>query len=157
MTGRERPGALVIGLGNELRGDDGAGVDVVRRLQGEVDSTEVELVEMQGEPIGLLHEWAGRRLVVLVDTMQSGTPPGTIRRFDAVAEPLPRVPRSFSSTHALGLGDVIEVARTLGLLPARLTVYGVEGRTFEAGAPLSDEVGAAIPRVTALVREESQR
>jgi len=157
VTGRERPGALVIGLGNELRGDDRAGIDVVRRLHTEVDSTEVELLEMQGEPIGLLDQWGGRRVVVLADTMQSGTAPGTIRRFDAVAQPLPRVPRSFSSTHALGLGDVIELARTLDLLPARLTVFAVEGRSFEAGALLSDEVGAAIPRVTAMVREESLR
>lgn len=153
----ERRAALVVGLGNDLRGDDRVGIDVVRRLHAEVDTTEVELLEMQSEPIGLLEQWRSRRVVVLVDTMRSGAPPGTIRRFDAVAEPLSRVPRSLSSTHALDLGDVIELARTLGLLPARLTVYAVEGRSFEAGSPLSDEVDAAIPRVAAMIREESLR
>lgn len=157
LTKRDRQGALVVGLGNELRGDDRVGIDVVRSLHAEVESSDVELVEMQGEPIGLLERWESRRVVVLVDTMRSGAPPGTIRRFDATAEPLPQVPRSFSSTHALGLRDVIELARTLGRLPARLTVYAVEGRSFEAGSPLSDEVGAAIPRVAAMIREESVR
>jgi hydrogenase maturation protease len=157
VTERDRRDALVIGLGNELRGDDRVGFDVVRRLLTKVDSTEVELLEMHGEPTGLLERWVSRRAVVLVDAMHSGAPPGTIRRFDAVAEPLLQVPRSFSSTHALSLGDVIELARTLAVLPARLTVYAVEGRSFEAGSLMSDEVGAAISRVVMMICEEILR
>ena len=47
--------------------------------------------------------------------------------------------RSFgaSSTHALGLADAVELARSLGRLPQRVVVYGIEGAAFEFGNGLS--------------------
>ena len=43
-----------------------------------------------------------------------------------------------SSTHAVGIGEAIELARTLDRLPGRLIVYAVEGHRFDAGLGLSD-------------------
>jgi hydrogenase maturation protease len=64
-------------------------------------------------------------------------------RFDATEGPLPPFV-SATSTHALGLGDAIELARTLGRLPSRLIVYAIEGARFGAGDALTPAVAAAV-------------
>jgi len=149
---------LVVGLGNELRGDDGAGIEVARRVRERSRPTEVEVRELPGDPTALLDAWEGHEAVVAVDTMRSGAPPGTIRRLDASREPLPTDLCGSTSTHAVGLGEAIELARALGRLPASLVVYAVEGRRFDAGAGLSAKVESAVSTLTtAVLREASER
>ena len=81
---------------------------------------------------------------MIVDTARSGAAPGVIDRIDATERPLPAALRSSTSSHAVGVGEAIELVRALGRLPSRLVVYAVEGRSFEAGAPLSPDVAAVI-------------
>jgi hydrogenase maturation protease len=146
---------LVVGIGNAMRGDDAAGLEVVRRLCERESVPGVAVRTLEGEGIGLLDLWEGVRAVVLVDSVRSGAAPGTVRRLDAGAEPLPAELRSSSSTHAVGVAEAIEVARALGRLPRRLVLYGVEGDRFDAGAALSSPVAAAIDAVVARVLEEA--
>jgi len=148
---------LVIGLGNELRGDDGAGIEVARRLRGLAAEAGIDVRAQQGEPAGLIDAWSGRKAVVVVDTMRSGAEPGTICRFDASCEPLPAQLRGSSSTHALSLAEAIELARALEQLPPRAVVFAIEGQRFETGAALSDEVRAAIPKVAGMVLDAARR
>ncbi|WP_457653546.1 hydrogenase maturation protease [Rhodocaloribacter sp.] len=139
--------ALVIGVGNAMRGDDGAGLAVARALAARVPPG-VRVMEASGEGAALMDAWRGAGTVLLVDAARSGAPPGTIHRFDAVKEPMPA--RFFHySTHAFSVAEAVELARVLGALPPRLLVYGIEGRTFEAGAALSSEVARAVADVTA--------
>ena len=67
--------------------------------------------------------------------------------------PLPE-PRSPTSTHTLGLGAAIELARALKQLPARCIVYAVEGAVFDAGSALSLPVAAAVRRLAARINAE---
>ena len=144
---------LVIGIGNRLRGDDSASGEVVRRLHERGAQAGIEVGEQLCEPDDLLEVLQGRDAVVLVDTMRSGDPPGTIRRFDVSSEPLPARLRGSVSTHAFGLHDAIELARALHRLPRCVIVFAVEGRHFEAGATLSGEVEAAVaPLACAVLR-----
>lgn len=147
---------LVIGVGNELRHDDAAGIQVVRRLRERGPEPELALCELQGEPTRLLDAWRDSASVVLVDTMRSGAPAGTIRRIDASRAPLsaPQLGRGASSSHAVGLAETIELARALDRLPSRVIVYAIEGRRFEAGSGLSKEVRAGLPRIVELVLGE---
>jgi len=147
---------LVIGLGNELRADDGAGIAVARRLRRGPLPDEVEVREEHGEPIGLLDRWEGRDAVLIVDTMRSGAPPGTIRRLDVTDGPLPRAAQETGSTHAIALGEAIELARALGRLPPRVVVHAVEGRLFEIGREPSAEVQAIIPALAAAVLRDAR-
>ncbi len=135
---------LVIGLGNELRHDDAAGLEIVRPLRDRAEEAGIDVHEQEGETLGLLELWEGADAVVLVDAISSGAAPGTIRRIDGSVEPIPTHFRSSSSTHAVGVSDAIELARTLGRLPARVVVFGIEGRCFDAGSGLSEDVRAAI-------------
>jgi hydrogenase maturation protease len=145
---------LVIGVGNGLRGDDGAGLEVVRRLAALDCSGAARVTVHEGEGLGLLNLWEGADAVVLVDTVRSGAPAGTIHRIDATSEPLPSTVRH-STSHAVGPADAIELGRALGVLPTRVVVYGVEGANFTTGAVLSHDVAAAIDRLAAAVRDEA--
>jgi hydrogenase maturation protease len=135
---------LVIGIGNALRHDDGAGPLLARRLCSRAAASGIAVRELEGETLTLLDMWAGARAVVLIDATRSGAAPGTIHRFDASSRPLPSALRGSSSTHAVGVAEAIELARALGTLPGCVLVLAVEGRRFDAGSGLSREVEAAL-------------
>ena len=133
---------LIIGVGNEYRCDDGAGLIVARRLKQQTRD-DVTVLEQSGEGAALMEAWKGVDTVVLIDAVNSGAKAGTIHRLDARAQPIPRKFFRYS-THAFSVGEAIELARTLGELPDHLIVFGVEGKTFKAGNGLSGEVEIAV-------------
>src|SRR5579883_3040772 len=98
----------VLGLGNPTRGDDAAGARVVRLLQG----LGIEARVLQREPLELLEVWRPEDDVVVIDTVLSGAPCGTIQTWNRASLALPG-PAS-ASTHSLGLAETIELARALG-------------------------------------------
>jgi hydrogenase maturation protease len=138
-------GTLIIGLGNQYRRDDAAGLVAARRLK-EAAPAHVRVLEESGEGTALMESWQGADSVILIDALDSGAKPGTVRRLDAHREPIPTGFFHYS-THAFGVAEAIELARVLGQLPPRLIVYGIEGRTFEAGLGLSPEVEKAAQEV----------
>jgi hydrogenase maturation protease len=82
-------------------------------------------------------------MVIVVDAAAPLGRSGRIHRLDLTARPLP-AGFSCSSTHALGLAEAVELARSLGRLPRRLIAYVVEGERFDVGAPLSPAVANAV-------------
>jgi len=143
---------LVIGVGNVERGDDAAGrrvADIL--LRRGVRGTDV--VGATGEGTALYWLWRGYRLVYLVDAAASGAPPGTIHRHDATMAPLPTRFRS-SSSHAFGVAEAVELARSLGELPPRMTIYAIEGREFRLGAYPTEEVLRACEEVADRISAE---
>jgi hydrogenase maturation protease len=133
---------ILIGVGNGWRGDDGAGLAVARRVR-ELAPDGIEVREVEGDATALVDAWSGAEHVVVLDAAQSGAAPGTVQRFDARAQPLP-VRSLRSSTHAFGVSDAVELARSLGRLPDRLEVYAIEGASFVAGDRLSPSVERAV-------------
>lgn len=131
---------LVIGIGNPGRGDDAAGLEVARRLRT------VPARERLGAGFDMIDEWEGADDVILVDAARSGAPAGTIHRFDATRVRLPATVFA-TSTHSMGVAQVVEVARALGLLPPRLWVYGIEATDFALGAGISAAVAASVQRL----------
>ncbi len=148
---------MVIALGNALRHDDAAGLAVMRKLRARPSLAGVALCEHEGETLALLDLWAGAGAVVLIDAASSGAQAGTIHRFDASFEPIPAWARDRASTHAVDLGEAIELARALGRLPARTIVYALEGQRFDAGSGLSEDVQAAIAVLADTVLDEVRR
>jgi hydrogenase maturation protease len=130
---------IVIGLGNEFRHDDAAGLVAARRLRERGMAAE----EHEGDLVTLIDRWKGADGVILIDAISSGAAPGTLHRLDVSASPFPRELFK-SSTHALGLTEAVELSRTLGTLPARVLVFGVEAGDFTAGVGLSEEVERAL-------------
>ncbi len=142
---------LVIGIGNHDRGDDAVGLAVAERIRAAAPLG-VEIIMLDGDQLGLLDAWANAAEVYVIDAVCSGSPPGTVFRFDA-ARPLP-ARFSHRGTHTFSLADVVELARALGTLPPHLTGYGIEGHRFDMGDPLSPETSKAVEIVAErLLRE----
>ncbi len=134
---------MVIGVGNAFRGDDAAGLEVASRL-GERVGEGVRVVECEGEPSRLLDAWEGAEEAIVVDAVSSGAAPGTLHHHDALAGPLPVALFQAASTHAVGVGEAVELGRALERLPARLEIYGIEGARFGLGEEMSPEVAGAV-------------
>jgi hydrogenase maturation protease len=149
---------LVIGVGNPNRGDDGLGLEAAQRLRA-IGLDGASILESGGDAAGLMAAWQGFERVILLDAASNGGVPGEVRRLDASREPLP-VSLLHASSHALGVAEAVELARSLGSLPAAVIVYAVEAGGFEAGAPLSREAKAgvceAVARVLGELRDEAE-
>lgn len=145
--------SLVIGIGNAFRQDDGVGLLLAGRL-GALQLPGVDVVTHHGEGTGLMSLWRGRDCVVAIDAVSSGQPAGTLFVIDATNESIPSEWHLFSS-HAFGLGEAVEMARSLGELPNKLWIVGIEGRNFSPGQELSPEVAGnlaqALEKVTGLI------
>lgn len=144
---------LVIGLGNDYRGDDGVGLYVARKLQ-DLNLPQTLILESTGDAADLLDLWKPGTPAILVDAVFSWSEPGTIFRFEAHSEPLPPKFLASSSSHAWGLAEAIELARALKQLPPRLIVYGIEGQSFEVGLGLSRLVKRAAREVVTQVERD---
>jgi hydrogenase maturation protease len=142
----------VVCVGNPWRSDDAAGLAVARLLQGTLPA-DVELLVREGEPTALIEDWDGTATLWLVDAVSSGAEPGTLHRLEASAQELP--PGLFRrSTHHVGLGEAVVLARALGRLPEQTVLYGIEGGSFEIGDRLTPAVAAAVERAADAVRTE---
>lgn len=142
----------LIGVGNRFRSDDAAGIEVAARLQT-TRPPGIRVLEEEGEPGSLIRSFELMTEVLIVDAVSTGGKPGDLYRFDATHEPLPA--ETFrSSTHALGIGDAIELARELDKLPHRIAVYGIEGESFDAGEGLTPAVEATVSALVAELHAE---
>lgn len=134
--------ALVIGLGNPDRGDDAVGVRIARHVAAE--RLDVLTLEFD-DPSEALDAWTADDTVIVADAISSGGSPGDIHVIDVAAEKLPGGNWSAGGTHALGLAAIVELARSLDLMPRTFVVVGVEASRFDQGVPMSEAVAAAVP------------
>lgn len=144
--------ALVIGIGNPYRGDDGAGLAVAAQIRAAA-LPGVRVRELEGDLVSLIDAWEGARLVYLADAVSSGGSPGTVHRLDS-SSGLPPGPFRHRGTHTFSLADVIELGRALGRLPRRVIAYGIEGASFEAGTTLSPQAARGAAEAVKRLRDE---
>jgi hydrogenase maturation protease len=153
---------LVAGIGNIFLGDDGFGVEVVRRLAGRELPEGVEVVDFGIRGLDLAY--ALQRdydLVVFVDATPRGREPGTVYLLEPESEDDGEV---VLDTHGMDPVRVIKFARTLGPTPARTFVVGCEPQTIISGEDyeemlmeLSEPVRAAVDEAADLVASLVQR
>jgi hydrogenase maturation protease len=120
----------------------------------------VEVVEHNGEPAGLLDLWEGAHLAIVVDAVRpSGDGPGGFHRVEVEVDAgLPRLGAARAvSSHGVGPGDVVELARALNRLPERLVLYGIEGTDFSPGIGCSPELEPSLVAVADRILEEVTR
>jgi hydrogenase maturation protease len=144
--------ALVIGIGNEFRSDDGLGVLAAREIRRRA-LPGVRVIEESGEGTSLLESWQGYPYVVLIDAVSSGASAGEVHRIDCIASPVPRT-LFRGSSHAFGVADAVALGRNLGTLPGVLLLYGIEGCRFDTGTGLSDNVIRSMPQLLGLIEAD---
>lgn len=116
---------IIIGLGNPILSDDSVGVHAARSLNNVQKVREVaEVREVYAGGLRLLDVLAGYERAIIIDAMQTGAEPGTVRKF-SLAD-LPRT-RNLASTHDADLPTALEAGRKLGMeLPGEIVVFGIE-------------------------------
>ncbi len=138
----------VICCGNPERGDDGVGVLVAKRLR----DFGIEAETRTGEALELIEAWSGANDVIVVDAVVTGAPVGAVQRLEGRQVTVPcSLP---GSTHGFSVAEAFELARTLGRLPERLRLYGIEGQWFELGTEVSPQVRRAVEEVARQIAAE---
>ena len=153
-TAAPRGGPLVVGLGSPDQGDDAVGLEVARAVEA-LGLPEVHTA-VHEDPTALMHLWEGFDVVVVVDAVMTGRPPGAITVIEVGAGRPQLPPEAWAATgrggtHAFGLATAVELARVLGRLPGRVTVVGGEAAAFAPGTALSPEVAASVDDAVAIV------
>ena len=150
--GGARPKILVAAVGNPDRGDDGVGPVVAQRLSGKLPAG-ARVVVRSGDLMSLIEDWAGVDAVICVDAAAQRGAPGRVYRIDLTEEALPPE-LSFTSSHAFGLAEAIQLARVLELAPKQIVVYAIEGACFDTGAPFAPAVLSAATEVADCIAGE---
>lgn len=144
-------GALVLGIGNLLMGDEGVGVRVVEAIERARWRPEgVTLVDGGTGGFHLLEYLQEFAPIVMIDATLDGQPAGTI----SVLRPkyASDFPRALTA-HDIGLRDLVETAALLGSLPPITLVTVSIAEIQSMVTTLTPAVAAAIPAAAALVRE----
>ena len=134
------PRVAVMGVGNELKGDDALGVRVARALGPRARASERVLVIEAGlapENFCSLLRRFKPDLIILVDAVQMSQRPGTVRALD-----LNSAARSGLSTHNASLHTLVDYLQVE--LGCEFLVLGVQAAEFAFEAPLSPPVEASV-------------
>lgn len=149
---------LIAGFGNELRGDDGFGVAVLRRLEREDLGHGVELQEVGTGGIRLAQQLLdGYDRLIVIDAMRRGDTPGhvSVLEVESVARP------AEIDMHLAVPERALALAQALGALPRRVFLVGCEPEqvdelTTELTPRVRAAVDAAVRQVRRLLRRENE-
>jgi hydrogenase maturation protease len=142
---------LVAGIGNVFLGDDGFGPEVARRLAAVPLPDDVAVLDVGIRALHLAFALLDApRLLVLVDAVSRGEPPGTL--FLIEPRPSQHPTDSVPDAHGMTLDTVLAAVRNLGgeLPPTRLV--GCEPAFVGERMGLSPAVEEALPRAVEMVR-----
>jgi hydrogenase maturation protease len=153
---------LVAGVGNVFLGDDGFGVEVVRRLAGRGLPEGVEVVDFGIRGMDLAYALQDEYdVVIFVDAIPRGEKPGTVYLLEPEIEDDGEVALD---THGMDPVKVIKLSRALGARPTRTLVVGCEPQVVVSGEAydemlmeLSEPVRAAVEEAVKLVESVVER
>ena len=151
----------MIGIGQTLRGDDGAGIVAVKRWEGLYPHTatragvSVQYAELPG--LALLDMLDGFDAAIIVDAVESAARAGTIYRLGM--DELAAFGVAAKSAHGWGVAETLQLGRQLGTLPPelRIRLVGIAARQMVTGEPLSAEVEKALPAACEAIEAEVQQ
>lgn len=143
---------LVLGIGNLLMGDEGAGVHALRHLEAETLPPHVELLDGGTGGFHLLSCFDNFDNIIMIDATLDGRPPGTVNVLQPrFASDFPRV----LSAHDIGLRDLIESATLLGTLPKiiliTISIADAESMTTRLSPRVQQSITEVVPKVKAIV------
>ena len=146
-----KPRVLVAGVGNDLLGDDGFGIAVVRRFSEEGAPEEVEVFESGIAGIRMVQELMdGYEALVIVDATDRGEEPGTVYLLEVEVPDLEELTEEgrqefLGDTHLTVPSKALTLARAIEVLPPQVYILGCQPKECELGIGLSEPVerGAA--------------
>jgi len=137
---------LVLGLGNTLLGDEGAGVYAVRALQEQyTERADVEFLDGGTLSFTLAGPIEDADNLIVIDATQMQASPGTVRVFENDDMDRFLGSQRKSSVHEVSLIDLMAIARLVEALPARRALIGVQPEYLDWADTPTEAVARAIP------------
>ena len=142
---------LVIGYGNPLRGDDGAGFEAAERLRGTIADPDVEVLAVHQLMPELMEPASAARRVIFIDAA-TGSEPGEIRERPVEAT----APSNASFTHHLTPESLLAGARALYGRAPEAWLISIGGADFSCTMELSETVSQRIDTLIAAVERRAK-
>jgi hydrogenase maturation protease len=138
---------LILGLGNLLLGDEGVGVHAARALTAGGLPAGVAALDAGTALLDALPDLEAADLLIVIDAMRGGGPPGTVYRLEEAA-----LARNgcIASLHGFDLPRVLALTRRRST--PRLVVFGVEPGLIDWSLELSPRVAGSLPALLSAVR-----
>ncbi|MEN6584764.1 MAG: HyaD/HybD family hydrogenase maturation endopeptidase [Sulfuricella sp.] len=145
---------MVLGIGNTLLQDEGAGVHAMHRLQLEsADLTGIEFVDGGTLSFTLAGPIGDVDCLLVIDAAELGGPPGTVEVFrDAEMDRFLGANRK-CSVHEVGLLDLLAITHLTDKLPPQRALIGIQPAVLDWGEVPSAAVAQALPLACATARE----
>jgi hydrogenase maturation protease len=143
---------LIIGVGNILCRDDGAGVHVAQHLMRVRAGADERIEILDGGTAGpdLLSHMRGRRRIIIVDATDGGHAPGEVRLLRSSEC---QGNRARFSAHGAGVGDCLNALNLMGESP-EVFIVGICASDLRAGGmEPTPQVLLAIPKAADLALE----
>lgn len=145
---------IILGFGNILMQDDGAGIFVIRRLLDNPPWEKVQLLDGGVASFEILDAARTADRIILIDSLAGGGLPGDLYRLDPEAAAQP-APFCSLSLHDGTLLQSLQLARCAGPFPP-VTIYGIEPGQIAFGMTLTPPVAAAVDRLADILIAELQ-
>ncbi|MEE4638491.1 MAG: HyaD/HybD family hydrogenase maturation endopeptidase [Wenzhouxiangella sp.] len=142
---------LVIGIGNSLMTDDGAGVHVIERLQAAGLPDHVELIDGGTLGFTLLESVECARRLIVVDAAQLEAAPGVVEVFENAAMDAYLSNCRRSSVHEVNLMDVMSAAKFRGTMPPNYALVGIQPATVDWGSEPTEAVARGVEEATSII------
>jgi hydrogenase maturation protease len=140
------PAALVIGFGNVLLSDDGAGVQLVERLRSDLGPGSAHFIDGGTLSFSLLSYIEATDSMLVVDAADMGGAPGTIGLFEGASMDAFLMSARRRSVHEVGLIDLLDMARLQDCLPRRRALLCIQPQRIDWSETLSTPVAQALPQ-----------
>jgi hydrogenase maturation protease len=138
------PATLVIGFGNVLLSDDGAGVQLVEQLRLELGPDAAEFIDAGTLSFSLLSYLVERDAMLVIDAAELNAAPGTIALFEGAAMDEFLKSSRRRSVHEVGLIDLLDMARLQDCLPVRRALLCIQPLRIDWCETLSAPVAGAM-------------
>ena len=142
----------IVGIGNNLLTDDGAGIHALNRFAGEHADEDVDCIDGGTVGLALLDRLSAHDGLIALDAMILGKKPGTVTVLQG-EDMDTHLRNQRGSVHEVGLSDLMDALRLRGELPDNRALIGIEPANMDWGTEPTAQVAAAVPQAADLARD----
>jgi hydrogenase maturation protease len=148
---------LVLGIGNVLLADEGAGVHAMRRLEQECRFPDVQFVDGGTLSFTLAGLIESSPALIVIDAAEMKAQPGSVALFEGAQMDAFLGSERKRSVHEVSLLDLMALAALGGRLPEKRALIGIQPEMIDWSESPSRTVAEAIPSACACARELIER